>query len=84
MNFKKIAVVLVLSLIILSATNAIYADDNREYSIIDSLIDLTVNENGLLHVEETYTYTFDGTFNGVYRDIPLTQFLESLDELRGL
>ena len=73
MNLKKIAVVMVLALVILSTTNAIYADDDREYSIIDALIDLTVQDNGLLHVNESYTYSFEGTFNGVYRDIPLKE-----------
>lgn len=73
MNFKKIAVLLVLSLIILSAANAVYADDDREYYVSDALIDLTVHENGLLHVKESYTYSFDGKFNGVYRDIPIKE-----------
>ena len=71
MNFKKIAVLIVLSLVLLSTVNAIYADDDREYNIIDAIVNLTINENGLLHVDESYTYSFDGTFNGVYRDIPL-------------
>ena len=73
MNFKKIAVLVVLSLIILSTANAIYADDDREYYISDALIDLTVHENGVLHVKESYTYSFDGKFNGVYRDIPIKE-----------
>ena len=70
MNHKKIAVVILLSLVILSTANAIYAED-KEYSIIDALIDLTVQQDGILHVNEKYTYSFEGTFNGVYRDIPL-------------
>ena len=72
-EMKKIAVLLVLSLIILSAANAVYADDDREYYVSDALIDLTVHENGLLHVKESYTYSFDGKFNGVYRDIPIKE-----------
>ena len=79
MNHKKIAVVIVLSLVLLSTANAIYAED-REYSIVDALIDLTIHNDGLLHVNESYTYSFKGTFNGVYRDIPLKSG-ESLDNL---
>ena len=70
MNCKKIAVVVLLSLVILSTANAIYAED-RDYTIINALIDLTVQDNGILHVNESYTYSFKGEFNGVYRDIPL-------------
>lgn len=47
------------------------ADDDRSYTIPHALINLTVGNNGLLHVDERYDYSFDGTFNGVYRDIPL-------------
>ncbi len=70
MNHKKIVVAILLSLVILSTANAIYAED-RDYSIIDAILDLTVQDNGILSVNESYTYSFDGTFNGVYRDIPL-------------
>ena len=79
MNHKKIAVVVILSLVLLSTANAIYAED-REYSIVDAIIDLTVHNDGLLHVNESYTYSFKGTFNGVYRDIPLKSG-ESLENL---
>ena len=79
MNYKKIAVVILLSLVIFSTANAIYAED-KEYSIIDALIDLTIQEDGLLHVNESYTYSFEGTFNGVYRDIPLKDG-ENIDNL---
>ena len=50
MNFKKIAVVIVLSLVLLSTVNAIYADDDRDYNIIDAIVNLTIDANGLLHV----------------------------------
>lgn len=70
MNFKKIVVLLILSLVIFSTVNTIYAED-RDYYINNALIDLTVHENGMLHVNESYTYSFDGTFSGVYRDIPI-------------
>ena len=69
-----------MALILLSAANATYAKD-KEYNIIDALIDLTVHEDGLLHVNESYTYSFKGEFNGVYRDIPLKQG-ESVENLK--
>ena len=81
MNFKKIAVVIVLSLVLLSTVNAIYADDDRDYNIIDAIVNLTIDANGLLHVNESYTYSFEGKFNGVYRDIPLKEG-ESIDNLK--
>ena len=80
MNYKKIAGIIILALILLSAANATYAKD-KEYNIIDALIDLTVHEDGLLHVNESYTYSFKGEFNGVYRDIPLKQG-ESVENLK--
>ncbi len=79
MNLKKIAVVVMLLLVLLSTANAIYAED-KDYSIVDALIDLTVQNDGLLHVNESYKYSFHGTFNGVYRDIPLKNG-ENIDNL---
>ena len=49
------------------------ADDDKSYSIDQAFIELTVGSNGLLHVDEMYDYAFHGTFNGVYRDIPLKE-----------
>ena len=51
--------------------SVVSAGDDRSYSITQAFVDLTVENNGLLHVEEQYDYTFEGQFNGVYRDIPL-------------
>ena len=70
MNLKKIAVIIILALVLLSAANLIYAKDH-EYNIKNANIDLTVQTDGMLHVNESYLYSFDGTFNGVYRDINL-------------
>ena len=47
------------------------ADDDRSYSIDQAIVELTVGSNGLLHVDERYDYSFEGKYNGVYRDIPL-------------
>ena len=71
MNVKKTFCIILLALLLFSAVSTVSADDDRSYSIPQAFIDLTVESNGLLHVDETYDYTFDGAFNGVYRDIPL-------------
>ncbi len=71
MNVKKTFCIILLALLLFSAVGTVSADDDRSYSIPQVFIDLTVESNGLLHVDETYDYTFDGAFNGVYRDIPL-------------
>ncbi len=42
----------------------------REYSIDQVDIDATVSSDGALRVVETRTFNFDGSFNGVYWDIP--------------
>ena len=47
-----------------------FAED-RTYSITQANIDLFVQQNGMLHVNEKYYYSFNGTYHGVYRDIPL-------------
>ena len=71
MNVKKTFCIILLILVLFSAVAAISAEEDRSYSITQAFIDLTVENNGLLHVDEQYDYTFDGKFNGVYRDIPL-------------
>ncbi len=55
-------------------------DDDRSYSIPYANIDLFVEENGNLHVKEKLHYSFSGTYNGIYRDIPLAsgQRIENL------
>lgn len=71
MNVKKTFCIILLIFILFSAISAVSADDDRSYSIPQAFIDLTVENNGLLHVDEQYDYTFEGKYNGVYRDIPL-------------
>ena len=71
MNVKKTFCIILLILVLFSAIAVVSADDDRSYSIPQAFIDLTVENNGLLHVDEQYDYTFEGKFNGVYRDIPL-------------
>lgn len=81
MNVKKTFCIILLALLLFSALGAVSADDDRSYSITQAFIDLTVENNGLLHIDETYDYTFDGAFNGVYRDIPLKSG-ESIDKVQ--
>ena len=71
MNVKKTFTIILLFLLLFSTLSAVAADDDRSYSIDRAFVDLTVESNGLLHVDERYDYSFDGKFNGVYRDIPL-------------
>lgn len=42
----------------------------REYSISKVYIDATLDDDGALTVVESRTFDFDGSFNGVYWDIP--------------
>ncbi|WP_462315451.1 DUF2207 domain-containing protein [Methanobrevibacter sp.] len=81
MNVKRTFCIILLFLILFSAIAAVSADDDRSYSITQAFIDLTVENNGLLHVDEEYDYAFDGKFNGVYRDIPLKSG-ESIDNIQ--
>ena len=71
MNVKKTFCIILLFLILFSTISLVSADDDRSYRIDQAFIELTVGNNGLLHVDERYDYSFDGQFNGVYRDIPL-------------
>ncbi|MDO5849628.1 MAG: DUF2207 domain-containing protein [Methanobacteriaceae archaeon] len=70
MNFKKGIAILIVLIFIASTMSAVSADD-VEYSLTNGLIDLIVEENGLLHVKEVISYHFDSSANGVYRNIPL-------------
>lgn len=74
MNFKKKSIAIVLILIFLFSTLPMsFASDDIEYSIPQAIMDLTIQNNGLLHVKESIDYNFDSSANGVYRDIPLKQ-----------
>lgn len=55
-------------------------DTDRDYTIDLANVYVDVDSNGLVHVKEDYTYTFNGEYNGVYRTIPLSmnQYLENL------
>ncbi|MBQ7928256.1 MAG: DUF2207 domain-containing protein, partial [Methanobrevibacter sp.] len=72
--------IILLIFILFSTITLVSADDDKSYSIDHAFIELTVGNNGLLHVDEIYDYTFEGSFNGVYRDIPLKTG-ESIDNI---
>ena len=81
MNVKKTFCIILLFLILFSTVSFVSADDDRSYSIDQAFIELTVGDDGLLHVDESYDYSFEGKFNGVYRDIPLKSG-ESIDNIK--
>ena len=80
MNVKKTFTIILLFLLIFSTLSAVAADDDRSYTIDQAFIELTIGNDGLLHVDERYDYSFDGNFRGVYRDIPLKAG-ESIDNI---
>ena len=71
MNVKQVFGIILLFLILFSTVSMVSADDDRSYSIDQAIVELTVGSNGMLHVDERYDYSFEGKYNGVYRDIPL-------------
>jgi uncharacterized membrane protein len=67
---RILSFILLLSFLIATIPPISFAEDSN-YSINQAHIDLFVQPNGMLHVNEKYNYTFIGTSNEVYRDIPL-------------
>jgi hypothetical protein len=61
-----IAMILVFSLFIIVACSE---DGERSFSIDKVTIDAHVDTEGIIHVRELYTYTFDGAFEGMTRSI---------------
>ena len=81
MDGNKGFITILIFLILFLAVSTVSADDDKSYTIDQAFIDLTVGSNGLLHVDEQFDYTFKGSFNGVYRDIPLKNG-ESIDNIK--
>lgn len=85
MNKKTISIIL-MSIFLISTAVGLYesVDDvvaaDKSYIIDLADVFVNVNSNGLLNIKESYTYTFHGQYNGVYRDIPLKSG-ESIDNL---
>ena len=68
MNLKNTGLLLLLfALIFISVSSASAVD----YSLTSALMDLEVQDNGMLNVAEEINYHFDSSANGVYRDIRL-------------
>jgi uncharacterized membrane protein len=57
---------ILLLLILLFMTPVVHA---RDYSLENGTANITVQSNGLVHVEESITYTFIGTYNEVFRRV---------------
>ncbi|MDD3986026.1 MAG: DUF2207 domain-containing protein [Methanobacterium sp.] len=70
---KKFYITLIIffSLSVIAGAEASFAAD-RSYTIPILNEDLFVQNDGTLHVVEIIHYSFKGTYNGIYRDIPLT------------
>ncbi len=70
---KKVYLTLIIffSLSILAGAGVSSAAD-RSYSIPLINEDLFLQNDGTLHVIENIHYSFSGTYNGIYRDIPVT------------
>src|SRR5699024_2895888 len=60
------AMILVLSLFILVACSE---NEDRSFSIDEVAIDAQIDQEGIIHVRELYTYTFDGVFEGMTTSI---------------
>ena len=56
MDVKKTFSIILLLAVLLLAMTAVTADDDKSYTIDQAFIELTVENNGLLHVNEIYEY----------------------------
>ena len=72
-----ILILISLSIIIVVSDSNIY----KSYSINQATIDIFIENYTDLHVEESFLYSFKGTYNGVFRDIPLKpgEYLENIN-----
>lgn len=68
---KKIIGILLISIFLFSNISSVFASDDKSYNIDFADIILDIEENGILHVRESYLYSFKGEYNGVYRDISI-------------
>ena len=66
---KKIILTLITLFLIFIPINV--SADSRTYIINDLSINALIKENGDIYIDETFTYIFDGEFNGIYIDLNL-------------
>ncbi len=66
-----LTLIILFSLSIFAGAGASFAAD-RSYTIPLINEDLFVQNDGTLHVKEVIHYSFSGTYNGIYRDIPVS------------
>ena len=70
MDKKKLLCIIIVVVLLISALYLI-SPFNRSYSIDNANINMKVSNAGKLYVTEEYDYTFNGEYNGVYRNLPL-------------
>ena len=68
---KKFLSTLMIIFLLIPSINTYAA--NRSYDITDVTIDAVVNADGTITVDETQSYKFQGSFNGVFRNLKLDQ-----------
>ncbi|MDV4152759.1 DUF2207 domain-containing protein [Clostridium sp. AL.422] len=66
---KKIILILTTFFILLIPINV--SASSRSYNITDLSINAEIKENGDVYVDKTFTYNFNGDFNGIYVDLNL-------------
>jgi uncharacterized membrane protein len=74
MKMNKGHIILIILLIFLISAPLLKSattSDDRSYTISKATVDLYVQQDGSLKVKEKLHYSFQGTYNGVYRDIPI-------------
>ena len=78
---KKIYLSLIFTILIISASLGTVSAADKSYTIPYIHMDIYLQDDGSIHVKEVIHFSFSGTFNGIYRDIPLsgTQQLENVN-----
>lgn len=67
----KLKICLIIGIIILGVICFQNKVEAKSYSIDNMDIQATVQTNGDVKIEQTLTYTFDGSYNGVYITVPI-------------
>jgi len=67
-----ISAVLRTSLILLILLCLVPSACARDYTLEEATKDITIDPNGIVHIEESISYAFDGHYNRVYRDLKIS------------